>query len=457
MKSRERGSARRFVLAITTTMVAALSLPAAVPAAGSGTLRLVGSTSLQARGENADLALGRRYAYVGSFGDSSLPDAGVKIVDLADPRRPRIAGTIRPQPGLVPFWLRVWQGHGVLIVLNNGCAPPTCAQRSGERGELRFYDVAGARAARPRLLARVPISSRAHDFYLWQDPRQPSRALVYVSNSVAEGTNLGAYDISAVRDGVVRRIGAWSMPERWGAVSGFHSTAISADGRRAYVAAHELGYFVLSTAGLATGRAGGRIRLMTRFKSRLTYAGVNAHSWVEAPSGRFAVATDEIYGCPWGWVRIVDIADPRHPAVISEAMVSPYNDPQLCPGAITTTPDGSPNQSFSAHQPTLTCDLALVSWYGAGLQMFSLSNPARPRPLAEYRPDPLAAVQTENPFLTGVGMASYPIVRDGLIYVLDLRNGLYVLRYRGPHQAQIGGTRYRDGYSNMGTAALNCA
>ena len=417
---------------------------------------MVGSTSLGARGENADLAVGGRYAYVGSFGDSSLPDAGIKIVDIVDPARPHVAGAIPPEEGLVPFWLRVWQRHGVLVVLNNGCAPPTCAERSTVRGALRFYDVSGERGSQPELLTSVPISSRAHDFYLWQDPRDPGRAIAYVSNSVADGVNLAAYDISRARQGIVKRIATWSTPDRWNGISGFHSTGISADGRRAYVAAHDLGYFVLSTAGIAADRRGAQIRLLTPFENRLTYPGVNAHSWIEVPGGRYAVATDEIYGCPWGWLRVTDVGNPRAPAVVAEARVSPYNDPELCPPAVSTGPDGSLNQSFTAHQPTLTCDLAIVSWYGAGLQVFSLSNPASPRNVAQFRPAPLAAVKTENPFLTGLEMHSYPIVKDGLIYVLDLRNGLYVLRYRGPHQDQVHDAHYTDGYSSMGARGLSC-
>ena len=36
-----------------------------------------------------------------------------------------------------------------------------------------------------------------------------------------------------------------------------------------------------------------------------------------------------------------------------------------------------------------------------------------------------------------VVMWSYAVVKDGLIYVVDLRNGLYVLQYRGPHRGEV--------------------
>jgi hypothetical protein len=49
-------------------------------------------------------------------------------------------------------------------------------------------------------------------------------------------------------------------------------------------------------------------------------------------------------------------------------------------------------------------------------------------------------------------MWSYPIIRHGLIYVIDIRNGLYVLRYTGPHADQAADVRFLEGNSNLGDA-----
>ena len=49
-------------------------------------------------------------------------------------------------------------------------------------------------------------------------------------------------------------------------------------------------------------------------------------------------------------------------------------------------------------------------------------------------------------------MWSYVIVRDGLLYVVDLRNGLYVLRYDGPFESEVKSARLVDGNSNQGDA-----
>ena len=45
-------------------------------------------------------------------------------------------------------------------------------------------------------------------------------------------------------------------------------------------------------------------------------------------------------------------------------------------------------------------------------------------------------------------MWSYPVVDHGLIYVVDVRNGLYVLRYHGRWGEQVSSLRFREGNSN---------
>lgn len=46
----------------------------------------------------------------------------------------------------------------------------------------------------------------------------------------------------------------------------------------------------------------------------------------------------------------------------------------------------------------------------------------------------------------------FPIVRNGLIYVADVRNGLHVLRYTGTRAREAAGVGFLDGNSNLGDA-----
>jgi hypothetical protein len=66
-------------------------------------------------------------------------------------------------------------------------------------------------------------------------------------------------------------------------------------------------------------------------------------------------------------------------------------------------------------------------------------------------------VATEDPALSSgpdqVVMWSYPIVQDGLIYVVDIRNGLYVLEYHGPNEGEVASTAFLEGNSNLSVAS----
>jgi hypothetical protein len=46
-------------------------------------------------------------------------------------------------------------------------------------------------------------------------------------------------------------------------------------------------------------------------------------------------------------------------------------------------------------------------------------------------------------------MWSYPIISEGLVYVVDARNGLYVLRYTGVHAEQVERAGFLEGNSNL--------
>ena len=91
----------------------------------------------------------------------------------------------------------------------------------------------------------------------------------------------------------------------------------------------------------------------------------------------------------------------------------------------------------------------------------SIQNAHRPYQLAEFFPEPLDEVMLEDPRLSNdpdtgrnekVVMWSYPIIKDGLIYVIDLRNGLYVLKYRGAFEKEVDRIGFLEGNSNQGHA-----
>lgn len=114
------------------------------------------------------------------------------------------------------------------------------------------------------------------------------------------------------------------------------------------------------------------------------------------------------------------------------------------------------SQTHSSHNPTLTRNVALDAWHSGGLQAIDIEDPGHPTQAGWFSPTPLATVALEDPALSRgpnkVVMWSFPIVRDGLIYVVDIRNGLYVLDYNGSHADEVHELRFLEGNSNLGDA-----
>jgi len=436
--------------------IAPLPMPSATasssaPAVVDARFFLVGQDPLLARGMNAGLAVRPPYAYIGNRTDpsSGKPHPGVLVVDIGRPASPQVVGEIAPPPlGTSSRELRIWSEQDLLIVLSMRCEASNHRCSGTGRPSLRFYDIRGERARSPRLLLEHPTAFEPHEMYLWIDPGRPGRALLYVSTDTAgaDAAGMVVLDISDVRRRRVREVARWSGNRELGGK--LHSVGLSRDGTRAYLAHLAGGFAVLDTSGLARGDAGAEPHLLTDARAALRWS-PGPHSAVPVEGTSFVLTTDEVYGgaaaCPWGWMRLIDVADPAHPRIAGELRTA-RNELRAC-----TDAPRSPRYSFSPHNPTVVDEIALVTWHGAGLVAASLVR-GRLSEATVFEPRPLERVGTEDPRLTAgpvkVAMWSTPIVADGLIYVVDVRNGLYVLRYEGPGADAIARTRFAEGNSN---------
>ena len=412
---------------------------------------MVGHEPLFARGMNAGLAVGPRYAYIGNRTDGSAghPHPGVLVVDVQDPAKPRVVGEIGPPPaGTSARELRIWPDQDLLIVLDLPCGSSTHDCSGSGASSLRFYDLEGDRARAPRLIKEVPTPFAAHEMFLWVDPTRPGRALVYVSTDTPGAGRIGLFvlDVSRARVGDVVAVAEWSGNQVLG--DRLHSVGVSTDGTRTYLAHLGGGFAVLDSGELARGKPNPSFELITAPEAALSWS-PGPHSAIEVPGTSRVITTDEVYGgtgsCPWGWMRLIDVADPRRPRLIGEFRTE-RNHVQACTGA-----PQSAAYSFASHNPTVVGGVALVSWHGVGLVATSVGE-AGLEALATFAPEPLVRVATEDPRLTSgpvkIAMWSTPVVSEGLIYVVDLRNGLYVLRYEGPGADAVARTRFSEGNSN---------
>jgi hypothetical protein len=475
----------RTFVAIAALLLALPATAAARSKERTGSFKQVGHEALMSRGMNSALAVHGDYAYIGSRtdgGHEGMPHGGIMVVDISRPSRPRLLTEtpIDAKAGESSRELRVWKSQEILIVLNTNCGMGDqlhhCTAPS--ISNFRFYDISGENAADPQLIRQ--FNADTHEFFLWQDPDDPERALIFAGNAGSMCTIRGGspscpfsvWDISPVPEGgnpvtlFSGLHGYTQIPAEGEPVikpaGGLHSLSVSNDGTRAFFALLEGGFAVVDTSDFANGTPGAQPRPITFNEARPTWRGPGAHSaiklwgrdWVWVSDEVYGTATGPDHGCPWGWARLIDITDPRLPTVEAAYRIE-ENDPDIC------AEFNPPRTSYSAHNPTLTPNIAFSTWHSGGLQAVSIRKPWRPYQLAEFFPRPLREVMLEDPRLSSdpdtgrhqkVVMWSYPIIYNGRIYVTDIRNGLYVLRYRGAFSREVRQIDFLEGNSNQGDA-----
>jgi uncharacterized repeat protein (TIGR01451 family) len=445
------------------------------PAPISDNFQLVGHNPLLSRGMNSAPAIYGNHAYIGSRTDASDNHLSptVLVVDIEDPSDPQIVGEIGPPDqgnnGETSRELRVWTSQGLLMVLNFPCSSSIHAC-SGFQIEhtIKFYDVRGVNEADPQLISMYHPSFMPHEFFLWEDPQDPSRALIYFSTPTSSLTNpnIIVTDISRAREGVFTELATWNGNSQFSSTFRssndvrVHSIGVTDDGNRTHVAYLGGGYVALDSSDFAAGLPTPELRVVSPIGTHPSWGDPGAHSAVQLPGRPYVLITDEVYGasqgadhgCPWGWVRMIDISNETTPTVVGEFR-SQQNADSYCMTLGGLDPRNTDTTSYSAHNPTVLPNLAFITWHSAGLYAIRLDNPAAPVRAGQFIPEPLAQVTTEDPAL-GAGLSkvimwSYPIIYRGLIYVVDVRNGLYILRYTGPGADEVAGVDFLEGNSNL--------
>lgn len=381
---------------------------------------LLGTHTLNRRGWNTGLALAGSCAYIGN---RRLPQ--IAIVDVSDPAAPSLAGELVLAPGSRPVELRTVPDLNLLVVMNFSPGVTFIT-----------YDVSDC--FNPRPLGALGLGAEPHEFYLWRDPAQPSRLLAYAAMFYHLRPDLHVVDLTD--PAVPRWLGSWSAPAD-GVGGTLHSITISPDGRLAYLPLTEGGLLLADVSDFAAGRPEPALRLLRDEQGFAPAPALAAHSAVPLADPRYVLVTEEIYACPFAGLFVADVALPARPQIVSR-----FRLPEAAPPC-EARPD--PSAVFTAHNPLVVGPLAFVTWYGGGLQVLDFSDPAAPVRVAVYVPSGLGAAPGSYIGSYPVQLWSYPVLRDGLLYVSDIQTGLHILRYTGPGADLVSAVPLAEGNASV--------
>jgi len=436
---------------------------------------------------------------------------GILIVEVTDPAHPAVVGEIPAsvaapnaagQPvGVTSRELRVWPEKKLLIELSFRCSRTIHVCPRGNDTtfpfDYKFFDLSDP--VHPVLIRRhvtrsaAGVAIKPHEFFLWVDPNNDDRALLFESTPAVSADparpNFVVEDISDVPNGgpvTLIAEGNWNQffpgadnPATYDFDLSLHSMTPSFDGTRTYLAYLRGGFGVLDTSTIAHDQIpAGTVEslnddLLTPAPFPTwgtgpscpghTAAGCGeSHSAVPLPGRPYAITIDEVYGTftassfgwPWGWVRTWNVSNPAAPSLVGEYKI--LQNTQAFQGSSGDDPATEQFTSYSSHNPTVLRDLVFDDWHSGGLQAINMENPASPAQAGWFSPTPLSSVALEDPALSRgpnkVVLWSFPIIRDGLIYVVDIRNGLYILRYTGEGAGEVDDVGFLEGNSNLGDA-----
>jgi hypothetical protein len=359
------------------------------------------------------------FAYVGHMGESRV---GTSVVDVSDPRRPRVVAQLETPPGVHSHKVQVVDDVLLVNYERNPFEQPAAWQ-----GGLKVFDV--SQPAQPRELAFLEMPGKGvHRMTYWEPP------LAYMSGSDAGYIDQFLVIVDLSDPSRPCEVGRWWFPGQhtgggetpsWTPSEGhagqpgarryaLHHPLIR--GGRAYCGWWDAGLVILDV----TNPRQPTLVSHLEFGAEQSTA---THTALPVPGRDVLVVTDEQLATDCQGmqtrVRVVDIADERQPHVIAEFPVpegdfcarggrfGPHNVHEMRPGSLHSS------------------DEIYVTWFNAGLRVVNIADPRQPREVAYFVPDPppgRSSIQFNDVLVDG----------DGLVYVTDrFTGGLYILERTG--------------------------
>ena len=412
-------------------------------------LELVG----QVRGEGTWSQKGPAYyrdcAYYGTDSNASMAHKGVTVVDASDPRNPRITAYLDDTASML-------DPHETLK-LNDRRALLAGSQRDGP--EFALYDVSADCRFPVRTATVLLTSSRAH-----MGGFAPDGNTYYVGQ-----TNRGIGGLMAIVDTSDASNPKHLLNWQFLGDGRPHDVNLSKDGMRLY--SGQPGTF--GNTGSSIGPNGLVVLDVSEVQNRLPNPQIRIVSrlfWADSGQAeqmlpimikgrKYIVSTDESGGqggaggfaaaCtrgahPFGFAQLIDITDETNPKLVSRLMLEASANAN-CVQQLADPPDvGGARPDYSGERCSVDREnnarIAACGYRDAGLRVFDIRDPYRPKEIAYYKP---GAARTA--FLPGSGgwsptadrtvdrIAGLPrIVRHGQelhIWFVSDDNGFQIVRF----------------------------
>lgn len=397
-------------------------------------------------------------AYLGGY---SLPPTlfHVAIADVRDPANIKLLSTIPCRPGTRCNYLRVNRAKKILMVghdfdmRNNPTKPP-----AGEKTQSgwSFHDVSDPR--NPKEIGFVPASPNGRTHGLEIDDRY-----LYGCGQFSPELNREALQIIDYSDPHnPKQVATWHVPGQMKGEQPGPLNRNGPDGKPQIIQCHEVVYHN-DRLYLAWRDAG---MLVLDIKDRTKPALIATYDYVPPFHGGqlgaahtsapvvtrpnehpdIVVHTDEIFDCPQGFGRILDVSDLKNPEVAkgdrpaNVQLLSTFRAPHVqdrfdaekrefvCPqkgGPTGTLSNTTHLPWFDQRSPSLV----YVTWYDEGVRVLDISNPFAPTFIGHYLSPRFAAPEREDRHTREI----FQDPDTGLLYLTDGNGGgLMVLRYTGP-------------------------